>query len=82
MAVTGISTSAGSPPDESGYTMQAVHDHLTALTELLDLSDVIVAGHSRGARPSTLVDPDPERVRSPAIVDSNPIAPRPTRRPP
>lgn len=64
------------PPDDSGYTMQAVIDHLKELTRVLGLERYVLVGHSRGALPAARIAVDePGSVPALVIFNSNTLAP-------
>ncbi len=64
------------PPDDTGFTIDALMAHTHAVLDLLCPEPVHLVGHSRGGFVATRVAIErPARVRSLTIVDSNTTAP-------
>ena len=60
------------PKSDADYTMGAVIDHAWAFVRTLEIKDVTLAGHSRGALPAARIAVDhPELVKALVIFDSN-----------
>ena len=60
------------PKSDADYTMGAVIDHARAFVRTLEIKNVTLAGHSRGALPAARIAVDhPELVKALIIFDSN-----------
>jgi pimeloyl-ACP methyl ester carboxylesterase len=66
----------GLPLTDADYTMSATTRHLAGFVDALELDDVTLVGHSRGALPAAWLAIDrPQRVRSLVVYSSNTLAP-------
>lgn len=66
----------GNPPDDAGYTFEALLAHATALLDALGLGPAHLVGHSMGALLVSRIALDrPDLVRTLVVVDSNTLAP-------
>lgn len=64
------------PTDPGDYTLTATSRHIREFVRLVDLRQLTVVGHSRGALPAAVLALDePERVVGLVVIDSNTLAP-------
>ena len=64
------------PSSRGDYTLSATTAHISAFVHALDLRDLTVVGHSRGALPAAVLALDePRRVRGLVVIDSNTLPP-------